>query len=218
MESTLTVHRVTRPGPRDRYGDSVVLRRRAGTAAHVDPARVDPARVDHAFASGEIGLEPVYRRHAPLVHAICRRTLDESAADDVTQDVFISAWRARHQFDPDRGALGAWLVGITRRKIIDHIRSEARHADRRHTAPSGSDDPVDRRTDIEIGRTIDRLVVADALRSLPERVREVVVLAHLEGLTHQEIAERTRLPLGTVKSDVRRGLARIRESLEATHA
>ncbi|MGA1076673.1 MAG: sigma-70 family RNA polymerase sigma factor, partial [Ilumatobacteraceae bacterium] len=77
---------------------------------------------------------------------------------------------------------------------------------------------ADGRVDTELGRTIDRIVVADALATLPDRVREVVVLAYVEGLTHREIVERTRLPLGTVKSDIRRGLARIRERLEDSHA
>jgi RNA polymerase sigma-70 factor (ECF subfamily) len=83
---------------------------------------------------------------------------------------------------------------------------------------NGGIEAVDDRAETELGRTIDRIVVAEALDSLPDRVRDVVVLAYVEGLTHQEIVERTRLPLGTVKSDIRRGLARIRERLEATHA
>ncbi|MGA1076335.1 MAG: RNA polymerase sigma factor [Ilumatobacteraceae bacterium] len=92
------------------------LRRRAGTAA-----TSDLPGLDEAFASGEADLETVYRAHAPLVHAICRRTLDEHSAAEVTQDVFLSVWRARDQFDPRRGSLGAWIVGITRRRVIDHV-------------------------------------------------------------------------------------------------
>lgn len=210
METTLTIPRPSRPGPRERYPARVVLRRRAGTAA-----TSDLPGLDEAFASGEADLETVYRAHAPLVHAICRRTLDEHSAAEVTQDVFLSVWRARDQFDPRRGSLGAWIVGITRRRVIDHVRARNRHADRR---ADGVVEFADGRVDTELGRTIDRIVVADALATLPDRVREVVVLAYVEGLTHREIVERTRLPLGTVKSDIRRGLARIRERLEASHA
>lgn len=171
--------------------------------------------LDLAFATGHADLREVYEAHGGLVYSICRRALDEHAANDVTQEVFVSAWKARDQYDPERGALGAWLVGITKRRIIDHLRSERRHADRRADEQADRTDP-DSETDL--GRTIDRMVVADAMRSLPERARQVITLAYVEGLTHHEITDRTGLPLGTVKSDIRRGLSRIRECLEATHA
>lgn len=171
--------------------------------------------LDAAFASGTADLRSVYDEHGRLVYSICRKSLDEHTANDVTQEVFVSAWRAREQYDPSKGTLAAWLVGITKRRIIDHLRSEGRHADRRAAEPV---DHVDPDAETDIGRTVDRMVVADALRSLPERARDVIVLAYIDGLTHQEITERTGLPLGTVKSDIRRGLGRIRDRLEARHA
>lgn len=173
------------------------------------------AALDVAFAAGQADLREVYEAHGGLVYSICRRALDEHAANDVTQEVFVSAWKARDQYDPERGALGAWLVGITKRRIIDHLRSERRHADRRADEPADHTDPDG---EIDLGRTIDRMVVADAMRSLPDRARQVITLAYVEGLTHHEITDRTGLPLGTVKSDIRRGLSRIRARLEATHA
>ena len=66
--------------------------------------------------------------------AMCRRALGPDAANDVTQEVFVSAWKGRAQFDPARGNLAQWLVGITKRRIIDHLRSEGRHANRRADA------------------------------------------------------------------------------------
>ncbi|MFP5487206.1 MAG: RNA polymerase sigma factor [Acidimicrobiia bacterium] len=173
------------------------------------------APLDAAFATGEADLRSVYDEHGGLIYAICRKALDEHTAKDVTQEVFVSAWKSREQYDPERGALGAWLVGIAKRRIIDQLRSERRHADRRAAEPTEHADP-DGETDL--GRTIDRMVVADALRALPDRPRQVITLAYLEGLTHHEITDRTGLPLGTVKSDIRRGLSRIRACLEATHA
>jgi RNA polymerase sigma-70 factor (ECF subfamily) len=132
----------------------------------------------------------------------------------VTQDVFVSAWRGRDQFDPARGTLGAWLVGITKRRIIDHVRRERRHSERRadeddRVAPAASEPELD--------RIADRMVVARALADLAERPRRVITMAYVEGLTHQEIAERTGLPLGTIKSDIRRGLVNLRQHLESTH-
>ena len=85
--------------------------------------------LDAAFASGVADLRSVYDEHGRLVYAICRKSLDEHTAKDVTQEVFVSAWKARDRYDPEKGTLGAWLVGITKRRVIDHLRSERRHAD-----------------------------------------------------------------------------------------
>ena len=162
-------------------------------------------------------LREVYDRHGALVYAICRKALGPTAAADVTQDVFVSAWQARHQFDPHRGALGAWLVGITKRKIVDHVRGEQRHAARRADAGdarargvvAADDQPEDR-----VDRIAQRMEVAHTLATLPERPREVISLAYVHGLTHQEIADRTAIPLGTIKSDIGRGLLALRNFME----
>ena len=170
----------------------------------------DPATLDTAFACGAAGLREAYDAHGALVFSICRRTLDAEAAKDVTQEVFVSAWRGRDQFDPQRGSLAGWLVGITKRRIIDHVRHERRHADRRTDdshLPAESDNTND---PDDIG---DRMLVADGLRQLPTGTREVIELAFIHDLTHQEIADRTGTPLGTVKSNIRRGLLRIREHM-----
>lgn len=184
----------------------------ADVSARTNPAL--PPALDAEFAAGRADLRSVYDEHSGLVYSICRKALDEHSANDVTQDVFLSAWKAREQYDPARGSLAGWLVGITKRRIIDHFRSEGRHADRRAAEATELADPVG---ESEIGRTVDRMVVADALRQLPERAREVITLAYIEGLTHQEITDRTGLPLGTVKSDIRRGLTTIRERWEVNH-
>jgi RNA polymerase sigma-70 factor (ECF subfamily) len=177
----------------------------------------DPESLGSAFARGEADLRAVYDRHGGLVYSICRKALGESAAGEVTQDVFVNAWQARHQFDPERGALGAWLVGITKRRIIDHVRREQRHASRR--ADEGDAQrvdtlPADDDTEARVERITERARVAQALAGLPERPRQVIGLAYLHGLTHPEIAERTGIPLGTVKSDIRRGLLALRDQME----
>jgi RNA polymerase sigma-70 factor (ECF subfamily) len=167
-----------------------------------------------AFARGEADLRAVYDRHGALVYSICRKALGETAAGDVTQDVFVNAWQARHQYDPERGALGAWLVGITKRRIVDHVRREARHSSRRADADDAlrvDTIPADDHTEERVERITERMRVARALAALPERPRQVIGLAYVHGLTHQEIAERTGFPLGTIKSDIRRGLVALRD-------
>lgn len=175
-----------------------------------------------AFAAGRADLRSVYDAHAPMVYAICRKALGDDAAGDVTQDVFVSAWRGRDQFDPERGSLAAWLVGITKRRIIDHARREERHNSRRAepaAAPDDRRDPVDAlaERDDQIDRIAERVTVARALATLPERPRQAIELAFVHGLSHPEIAERTGVPLGTIKSDIRRGLQTLRQRMERDH-
>lgn len=186
---------------------------RCGYAQRVSTAelRVIDA-VEAAFEGGdEDALRAAYDAHGSLVYSFCRRSLGEDRAKDVTQEVFVSAWRARDRFDSSKGSLAGWLMGITKNRLIDNVRAEQRHASRRSDAETG-DLPVE--SDVE--RVGDRMLVADALKSLPERSRKVIELAYLNDLTHTQIAEQTSLPLGTVKSDIRRGLASIRRHLESS--
>ena len=166
--------------------------------------------LDEAFAAGTVDLRVVYDEHSSLVYSLCRRALGAEAAKDATQEVFVSAWRKREQFDPGKGALGAWIVGITKRRIVDQIRSEGRHADRRadeiQDERSPSEDPPP-------DRVVDRMFAAHLLASLPSRTREVIELVYVHDLTHREVADQTGLPIGTVKSDVRRGIMKIRDEM-----
>ena len=165
------------------------------------------------FAGGdEAVLREAYDAHGSLVYSICLRSLPEDRAKDVTQEVFVSAWRARERFDPSRGSLAAWLVGITKNRIIDNVRSEQRHASRRSNVEA-ADTPVEP----EVERIADQMMVAAALEVVPERGRTAIRLAYFEGLTHPEIAQRTGVALGTVKSDIRRGLEKVRRHMVTSH-
>ena len=136
------------------------------------------------------------------------------AAADITQEVFLAAWKARDRFDPSRGPLAAWLVGITKNKIVDAYRKDGRQVPEAHDADGSRVErvPEDR---APIDHLADKLLVTEALTTLPDRARQIVQLAFYEDLTHEQIAEQTNVPLGTVKSDIRRGLARLRRYLEA---
>ena len=169
--------------------------------------------VEKAFARGdENALRAAYLRYSSLVYTFCRRTLDESRAKDVTQEVFISAWRSRARYEPAKGSLAGWLIAITKSRIVDNVRSEQRHSQRR-----SGDDPAEVPVAAEVERIGDRLMIAEALRCLSDRARRVITLHYFDDLTHRQIAERMSLPLGTVKSDLRRGLAQIRHQLESAH-
>lgn len=170
--------------------------------------------VTAAFSGGQPdALTLVYERFGPLVYSIALRSLGARPdAEDVTQQAFVSAWRSRDTFDRRRGTLGGWLVTITRNKVADALRERQRDSrvllqvagGAAVTAPEATSD-----------RVVDRIVLADELAQLPESQRLVMVLAFYSDLTHEKIAHVLGLPLGTVKSHIRRGLQRLRSRLEA---
>lgn len=144
------------------------------------------------------------------VQRLCARTVGVDDAADVTQEAFIAAWRTRERFDPARGSLGGWLVGIAKFKAIDHLRRRER---------SQRDIPGDPAVgDSSVEDVAQQMVVAAAIERLPDRMRAAMELAFYSDLTHTQISERLDAPLGTVKSDIRRGLARLKRELEGLDA
>ncbi|WP_238008201.1 sigma-70 family RNA polymerase sigma factor [Dactylosporangium sp. AC04546] len=163
-------------------------------------------------AGDEHALRLAYERFGPAVHHLAARTLSSAAdAEDVTQATFVAAWLGRAGFDPARGSLLGWLLGIARRKIVDHLRAAARD-DRIAESARSLAFFVPAAAPPEA--VVDRLVVADELAQLPGDQRRVLELAFYDDLTHQQIAAVTGLPLGTVKSHLRRGMARLRDRWE----
>jgi RNA polymerase sigma-70 factor (ECF subfamily) len=138
---------------------------------------------------------------------------DTHEAEDVTQQVFIGAWRGRDGYRPERGTLGGWLVGITRRKIVDALAARARRLTLLDTV-TRADGDGGARPEGAPEEVLDRVLLVEALSRLPRGQREVLCMAFYEDLTQVQIAERTGLPLGTVKSHTRRGLLRLRAAIE----
>lgn len=167
------------------------------------------------FAAGdEAALKHLYDTHSRLVHSYCRRVVGADHAADVTQEVFLAAWRSRERYRAEAGSFTGWIMGIARFKAIDATRAKARRPDSAEE-DTGVDEPT------AVGEADDlavRMLLTDALQQLPERARQMIELAFYEDLTHTEIAERTDQPLGTVKSDIRRGLERLRRNMEGFDA
>jgi RNA polymerase sigma-70 factor, ECF subfamily len=162
------------------------------------------------MARGErAGLEQLYDRYAALVYTLALRILGNTAdAEEVVQEVFLQAWRDAGRFDPERGTPAAWLVTLTRTRAIDALRSAGRGVRRGATVLSSEiADP----SAIPPGHFVDREVVIRAIALLSAPQREVLDLAYYQGLTQTQIAERTGLPLGTVKTRVRAALTRLRD-------
>ena len=189
-------------------------------APHVPrSAPVEESLADEELARGLVAgdeqcLEAAYHRWSALVHTLAWRSLgDAREAEDVTQQVFLGVWRGRGAFRPERGSLGGWIVGITKRKIADALSARTRRMAVVASASSSLAlaDPTALQPD---SATLDRVLVLHELAKLPAAQQQVLRLAFYEDLTQPQIAESTGWPLGTVKSHARRGLHRLRRCLE----
>lgn len=155
-------------------------------------------------------LAEAYQRWGTLVHSLAARSLgDHHEAEDVTQQVFVSAWQGRHTLRPEAGSVAGWLVGIARHRIAD---AHERRASQRRRADMVAALPQEHAAAHEAS-VVDQVVLADAMRGLGEPRGTIIRLAVMEGRTHDEISRRLDLPLGTVKSHARRGLLALRHQL-----
>lgn len=162
--------------------------------------------------------ERVYDEHSRGVHAAAYRIVGNSAqAQDVTQDVFMRLWRKPEIFDARRGELGSYLRLMARSRALDLWRegqAAGRASDRLKLLVDRESGRVDDRPAAATERSSDRAEVRAALRELPPAQREAIVLAYWGGLTAEQIARRSAVPLGTAKSRIRLGLAKLREECE----
>lgn len=150
----------------------------------------------------------VYREHAGAVHTVARSIVrDRELAADVVQQTFVKAWRAAKSFEGNR-ELAPWLYSIARHTAIDMLRAETKPTRGGH-APE-TDVGVQPET---FERTWERFEIRRAVDALPDGERDVVRLSHLEGHTHEAIAEQLGIPIGTVKSRSGRAHKRLAAAL-----
>lgn len=168
------------------------------------------------MAEGDQGaLAQLYDATNRQVYGLALRIVSDAAdAEEVTLDVYTQAWRQAARFDPTRGEPITWLLTLAHSRAIDRLRSRGGARKREQTLdavvqlPAGDADPEHSSALAERAR-----FVRKALSALSPEQREVIELAYFEGLTHVEIADRIRQPLGTAKSRIRLGMARLREAL-----
>ena len=172
-----------------------------------------------ANLSDPAAFERAYTQHARGVYRAAYRVLGSAAqAQDVVQDVFLKLWREPGKFDARRGELGSYLRLMARSRALDTWRERdaaGRASDRLKLDVALDEGRPDERPAVAAEREGEWRTLRDALRGLPAVQREADVLAYWGGLTADQIARRPNVPLGTVKSRIRLGLARLRLEFES---
>jgi RNA polymerase sigma-70 factor, ECF subfamily len=157
----------------------------------------------------------LFRRYAPNAHGLALRVLRQAfQAEEAVQDAFVAVWRNAGSYDPSRGSVRAWLLGMVHNRAVDLVRREQSQRRRAEVVVIEDvvADPAERVVEA-IGSIDERAKVREALAALPADQRQVIELMYFQGLSQSRIAEHLSLPLGTVKSRTLLGMRRIRGSL-----
>ena len=172
----------------------------------------DEALVALVSRSEEAALAELYDRVGGAAYGLAYRVLrDESLAEDAVQDAFMGLWRSAGSFIPERAKASTWILTLVHRRAVDLVRREQR---RRTDSLESAPEPVTGSAEEAAWLRLDRERVQNALKQLPDQQREAVELAYYGGYTQSELAERLGQPLGTIKSRMFAGLARLRELLD----
>jgi RNA polymerase sigma-70 factor (ECF subfamily) len=160
--------------------------------------------------------EVLYDRHGGVAFSLAYRIVgDRAAAEEVTQEAFISVWRSGARFDAARGSVRSWLLSVVRNRAIDFLRSKAGKAPKLDFDDESALEqrPAQERTEEEALRRETAGELRGALDNLPGEQAKVIQLAYFGGFSHSEIAGILGLPMGTVKGRMRLGLEKIRGEL-----
>lgn len=179
----------------------------------------DEALVGRVVAGEEAALEALYDRYGRRVYSLALTMLhDPGAAEEVTQEVFLSVWRRAASYRKERGRLATWILSIAHHRAVDALRSRRRRTQQ--------DEPMDERMERSFADVLTESpdnaavlqeeghYVRQALQELPPEQKKVLVLAYYHGLTQGEIAQKLGHPLGTVKTRMRLGIHKLRHGLE----
>ena len=167
--------------------------------------------VERLMARDEDALREVMSTYGSAVFGMAKRIIaDANWAEEVAQDTFIALWRRPGSFDPDRGSLRTFLLGVARNKAVDLVRKETRirrNVDEIIVQTKEQDEAV------TLDASDERAEVRSAMRSLTDVQREAIVLAYFGGYTYREVADHLDIPEGTAKSRLRDGLLKMRRAL-----
>ena len=188
-----------------------------GAARPGQPAEVsreiahDVSIIERIVARDERAVGELYDRHNRILFGLILRILrDRSEAEEILQEVFVQVWTRAETYNVALGSPAGWLVRIARNRAIDRLRANAVRLRAVESAPAPIEAPS---PEADASLAEQQRVVARALASLPDDQRVLIEHAYFHGLTQSELAERFKLPLGTVKTRLRTGMLALRERL-----
>jgi RNA polymerase sigma-70 factor (ECF subfamily) len=178
---------------------------------------LDATLVDRLLQRDVSAFEQLYDRHSRIVYALVLRILQQaSTAEEVVQDVFLQLWRNAARYQSARGPFVPWLLTLARNRALDHLRLKS---ERQRRLEDQTEEPIAIAGSApEYEKALDEKRRAERVRALigalnPQQ-KKAIEMAYFEGLSHSEIAEALKEPLGTVKSWIRNGLLRLKEGLQ----
>jgi len=182
--------------------------------ANGEDPRADIVLLDRIVARDERAVGELYDRHNRLLYGLILRILrDRPESEEVLQEVFVLVWTRAETYNVALGSPAAWLVRIARNRAIDRLRSNSVRLRAVESAPMPAPAAS---PETAAAQTARQRAVCRALDELPPEQRELIEQAYYQGLTQSELAERYKLPLGTVKTRIRTGMIALREQLAQT--
>jgi RNA polymerase sigma factor (sigma-70 family) len=202
-------------GPRSRTPD-----RGSGGSTAIAPEGPefrDRELIRRIGAGDEDAFRSLFRSFAPNALSLAQRVVRQPfLAEEIVQEVFLAVWRSPNAYEPERGSVKSWLLGMVHHRAVDAVRREEsqrrRAEDSLPEALDLDDDPALIVTD-RLGLPEERKAVRSALLELPDEQRQVIELMYFAGMSQSRISERLSLPLGTVKSRTLLGMRRLRAAL-----
>jgi RNA polymerase sigma-70 factor (ECF subfamily) len=182
------------------------------TALDPQPEELDATLAARVAAGDEEALQALHGRYAPLVFHLACKSLDRPAAEEITQDVFLSLWRRAGTFEIGKASFRTWLLSITHHRILDELRNRSRRPEGplHEQVELSAQDPL---PDETVWKEYRRGAIASALATLPDTQRRALRLAFFSELSHEEVAQALQVPLGTAKTRIRNGLRRLTPQL-----
>jgi RNA polymerase sigma-70 factor (ECF subfamily) len=172
----------------------------------------DEALLEQVLARDSAALQQLYERHCSAVYALAHYILrDAAVAEELTQEIFLTVWNKADRYQADQARFRTWLLSITRHRAIDHLRQRRRRISPAYSLDDASiaeeraplSEPIDSQRELHL-----------LLRHLPPEQRRAIELCYFEGYTHQEIADKLEIPLGTLKSRILLGLKKLRDMMK----